>query len=192
MKRKKTMISHFKFTKQDMDGLCIIEPFFCNDERGFFSKSYEKDLFLENGISTDIQEEFESLSKKGVIRGLHFQSKNPQSKMVKVLSGEIYDVALDLRKDSETFGQWRGYYLSGENMKTLYVPSGFAHGFLTISDTAHVSYRCTGKYLKDYDAGIRWDDPDIGICWPYDRVKDIIVSERDKGLISFREYKNAK
>lgn len=185
------MITQFNFEPLEIEGTYLITPFFCDDERGYFSKSYEKNVFMEIGIVTEIQEEFESLSKKGVIRGMHFQSVDPQSKLIKTLYGEIYDVIVDLRKDSKTYGKWMGVYLNDIDKKALYVPSGFAHGFLTISETALVSYRCTGKYLKEYDTGIRWDDPDIGIKWPYDKVQNIIVSERDKELMSFREFKNA-
>jgi len=184
------MLKNFSFEKLDIEGAVIINPFLCEDERGFFSKSYEKDVFLEAGISTDIQEEFESLSKRGVIRGIHFQTSKPQSKIVKVLSGEIFDVAIDLRKDSKTYGQWRGVYLNDENMKSFYVPPGCAHGFLTISEHALVSYRCTGKYIKEHDAGIKWDDKDLAIEWPLHLVDNITVSERDNDLQSFKEYEN--
>lgn len=181
----------FSFERLDIEGLVVINPFCTYDERGYFAKSYEKDIYKENGIDTDIQEEFESLSKKGVIRGLHFQSKEPQSKIIKVLYGEIFDVAVDLRNDSATYGKWAGITLSADNKKALYVPSGFAHGFLTLSETSLVSYRCTGRYLKDYDTGIRWDDKDIAIDWPTHLVEEIIVSKRDVLLGSFEEFKNA-
>lgn len=180
----------FSFEKIDLEGIVVINPFCVEDERGFFSKSYEKDIFKDNGIDTDIQEEFESLSKKGVIRGLHFQSKEPQSKIIKVLHGEVFDVAVDLRIDSKTFGQWRGVYLSDQNKKALYVPGGFAHGFMSLSENSLVSYRCTGKYLKDYDTGIKWDDKEIAIEWPIHLVDDVMISKRDQSLRSFKEYKN--
>jgi len=184
------MQKEFSFEKLDIEGLMIINPFFCEDNRGFFSKSFEKDIFFKAGLDINIQEEFESLSKKGVIRGLHFQTKESQSKIVKALSGEIYDVAVDLRKDSKTYGQWRGVFLSESNKKSLYVPGGCAHGFLTVSEFALVSYRCTGKYFKEYDTGIKWNDSDIAIDWPKNMVGDIIVSERDRELQSFKEFEN--
>lgn len=184
------MYENFSFEKLDIDDMFIINPFFCEDERGFFSKSYEKDVFLEAGISTNIQEEFESSSKRGVIRGMHFQTFQPQSKIVKVLFGEIFDVAIDLRKNSKTYGQSRGVYLNDKNMKSFYIPPGCAHGFLTLSDNALVSYRCTGKYIKEHDAGIKWDDKDLAIEWPLHLVENIIISDRDNNLQSFKEYEN--
>ncbi|KTE92006.1 dTDP-4-dehydrorhamnose 3,5-epimerase [Desulfitobacterium hafniense] len=184
-------MGQFLFTDTKLEGLKVIEPFLVEDNRGFFLKSYEKDIFAENGVDTDIFEHFESYSVKGVIRGLHFQSQKPQAKLVRALAGEIFDVAVDLRPESSTLGQWEGAYLSAENHKALYIPEGFAHGFLVISENALVSYLCSGKYLKEYDTGIRWDDPKIGIEWPVRQVKDIIISEKDKTLQYYKEYLNS-
>lgn len=178
----------FSFEQLDLPDLFLIEPFFIEDERGYFSKNYEKDIFREAGILTDIQEEFESLSHRGVLRGIHFQTECPQSKIIKVLRGEIYDIAVDLRKDSSTYKQWRGVYLNEKNRKSFFIPQGFGHGFLTLSEKALVTYKCTGKYCKEKDTGVFWMDPDLGIQWPVDKVDEIRVSKRDQGLPSFKEY----
>ena len=129
-------MQNFSFEKLDLDGLCVITPFFVSDERGYFLKSYEKEIFRNNGIETDIFEAFESYSKLGVIRGLHFQTENPQSKIVRCVSGKVFDVAVDIRKNSETFGKWQGVYLDDQSNQALFIPKGFAHGFLTLSSSA--------------------------------------------------------
>jgi len=181
-------MENFSFEKMKISGLYLISPFYIEDERGYFSKNYEKEIFRQAGIETDIFEEFESFSRKGVIRGLHFQSKEPQTKIIRVVTGEIFDVAVDLRKDSETFGKWESVYLSAKDRKSFYIPGGFAHGFMVVSDTALVFYKCVGRYLKEYDTGIRWDDPDIGIKWPIKSIESPIVSDRDIGLPLLSEY----
>lgn len=172
----------FTFEKLNIEGLFIVNPFYAEDGRGYFLKSYEKEIFRKAGIETDIFEDFESWSRKNVIRGLHFQTMKPQSKLVRAVYGEIFDVAVDIRRESPTFGQWRGVHLSGENHKALFIPGGFAHGFLVLSDTALVSYKCSGQYLKECDTGIPWNDPDIGVEWPLESLENVIVSERDQGF----------
>lgn len=172
----------FHFEALDIKGLFIIQPFYMEDERGYFMKNYEKNVFAQAGIETNIFEQFETFSKKNVVRGLHYQSVEPQSKLVRVIHGEIYDVAVDIRVGSPTFKQWRGILLSSHNQKQFFIPSGFAHGFLVLSDEALVSYTVSGKYLKKYDTGIVWNDPDIGIDWPIKSDEDLIISEKDKGL----------
>lgn len=184
-----SMGSKFSFEKQKIPGLFLITPFFSKDERGYFQKNYEKEIFRTAGLETDIFEEFESLSSKNVIRGLHFQSQYPQTKIVRVVYGEIFDVAVDLRKESKTVGKWEAVCLSGENRKSFYIPAGFAHGFMVVSDKALVSYMCAGKYYKEYDAGIRWDDPDIRVKWPLRKGEEPVLSERDKGFCTLEEYR---
>ncbi len=169
----------------DMDGLKIISPCYTEDNRGYFIKSLERDALKQYGLELDIHEEFESYSKKDVIRGLHFQLKNPQIKIVKVIRGTVYDVAVDLRKGSPTFGMHFGLELSDKNHNSLWIPSGFAHGFRVLSEDAIMSYRCIGKYDRYYDTGIRWDDPDLAIKWNDNQP---IVSDKDYHLQSFKEF----
>lgn len=164
----------------------IITPFMAEDQRGYFLKSFEKDIFQQMGLNGTIQEDFESFSTQGVIRGLHFQTKNPQIKLVRAITGTIYDVIVDLRKKSPSFGKWKGVILSGENFKGLWVPAGFAHGFQVLSENALVNYKCIGKYEKGYDSGIKYNDKELNIDW---KEGNIIVSDRDNALQSFYEFK---
>ena len=175
------------FFAEDLEikGVKLITPFYREDNRGYFLKSLEKDVFREWGLCAEIYEDFESYSKKGVIRGLHFQTKNPQVKIVRAIKGTIHDVVVDLRKDSETFGKYADAILSEENHKSLWVPEGFAHGFEVLSEDAIMSYKCIGKYLAGFDTGIYWNDSDLAIEW---QTKDPIVSEKDAALMSFREF----
>lgn len=169
----------------ELDGIKIITPFYIEDERGYFLKLVEKDEYARFDIQLDIFEEFETYSKKNVIRGLHFQTVDPQGKLVSALRGKIMDVAVDLRRDSATYGKWESIILSDINHKAFWIPAGFAHGFAVLSDDALVSYKCVGKYLHDYDTGIRWDDPDIAIEW---NIPKPILSMKDKGLMSLKEF----
>ena len=180
-------MQNFKFSQLGMNGLFLIEPFFVEDERGYFLKSYEKRIFSDNGIKTDVFEAFESMSAKNVIRGLHFQTDNPQSKIIRCVSGKIFDVAIDLRKNSPTFGEWRGEFLSAENRYSMFIPAGFAHGFLSMSDKSITQYTCSGEYSKGSDTGIIFNDTDIGIEWPHADGR-YIVSERDKCLQTFENF----
>lgn len=176
------------FNIQDLSiqGVKIISPFYVEDERGSFLKSFEKDLFTKWKLDVDISETFETTSKQGVIRGLHFQTNNPQVKIVRTIQGTIRDVIVDLRKDSATFGNYIDVILSEENHQSLLVPRGFAHGFEVLSPKAVVSYVCIGKYLKEYDTGIKWNDKELNIDWKTDKP---IVSEKDSKLMSFAEFK---
>ncbi|MGI6745531.1 MAG: dTDP-4-dehydrorhamnose 3,5-epimerase [Firmicutes bacterium ADurb.Bin300] len=178
----------FKFEKLQFDGLYLISPFLAEDNRGYFLKNYEKEVFEKAGIDTDVFEAFESLSVKGVVRGLHFQTDNPQSKIVRCITGRIYDVVVDIRKDSPTFGKWAGVYLDDVSKQSVFIPKGFAHGFITLSDNAISSYICSGKYSKGTDTGVVWNDSDIGIDWPMEGIDNIIISERDSQLQSFKAY----
>ena len=173
----------FSFTKTKIPDLTIITPFFAEDHRGFFLKNFESNIFKENGIDFVVTECFESGSYQNTLRGLHFQRKNPQSKLVRAITGEIWDVAVDLRKDSPTYKQWYGQVLSKDNRKMLYIPPGFAHGFFVLSEYALVSYQCAGVYDKETDGGVLWSDTDINVTWPIPIGASPIISERDLDLL---------
>ena len=143
-------------------------------------ETYHEKEFKDAGIDVTFVQDNQSKSKKGVLRGLHFQYTNPQGKLVRVIKGEVFDVAVDLRKDSDTYGKWEGVILSEENKKQFYVPEGFAHGFLVLSDEAEFTYKCTNFYDADDEGGILWNDPEIGIEWPVDDIEDVILSDKDK------------
>ncbi|RAP50378.1 MAG: dTDP-4-dehydrorhamnose 3,5-epimerase [Methanosphaera sp. rholeuAM74] len=170
----------FNFIKTSIDGVIIIEPTVFGDERGYFMETYQKEEFAEAGLDFDFVQDNQSSSRKGVLRGLHFQYTQPQGKLVRVISGEVFDVAVDLRENSPTYGKWEGVILSSENKKQFYIPEGFAHGFVVLSDSAEFTYKCTDFYKADDEGGIKWDDPEIGIEWPIDDIDEIILSEKDK------------
>ena len=166
-----------------IDGLYVIEPTVFEDNRGFFMESYNKRDFEEIGINTDFVQDNHSKSVKGVLRGLHFQKEYPQAKLVRVIKGEVYDVAVDLRKDSKTYGKYYGVLLSEENKKQFFIPRGFAHGFLVISDEAEFVYKADDFYHPNDEGGIPYNDAKIGIDWPLEKVggaENIIQSEKDK------------
>ena len=176
------------FIDTKLAGLKIVVPFYAEDNRGYFIKAYERQLFKEARIETDIAETLESYSKRGVVRGLHFQpGESAQSKLVRVLSGEVFDVCVDIRPGSETFGEWVGEYLSGDNHKAFFIPKGFAHGFIVTSDDALMSYTCSGAYNQGGESGIFYNDPDLKIDWPLAEIT-VIQSEKDAKLQSFQEY----
>lgn len=159
--------------------LVVIEPKVFGDERGYFYEAYNKNTFHELGLDYDFVQDNQSFSRKGVLRGLHFQKQFPQAKLVRVIEGEVFDVAVDLRKDSPTFGKWYGVTLSGENKKMFMIPRGFAHGFLVLSENAVFSYKCDDFYHPNDEGGIIYNDPDIGIEWP--KVDcELTLSEKDK------------
>lgn len=176
---------NWDYKEFDISGLKLISPFYREDSRGYFLKSYESDIYNQWNIKNTLTEIFETWSEHSVIRGLHFQTKNPQAKIVRVLYGEVYDVAVDLRKGSKTFGQWKAVQLSEKNHGIFYIPEGFAHGFQVISDRALVSYQCIGKYFSEFDTGIYWKDSDLNIEWP---IKKSIISEKDNKLMSFNQF----
>ena len=149
-----------------IEGLCVIEPAVHGDARGYFMETYNEKDMKEAGIDVHFVQDNQSMSTKGVLRGLHYQWPNPQGKLVSVLEGEVYDVAVDIRRGSPTFGQWAAVMLSAENKRQFWIPEGFAHGFAVVSERAVFSYLCTAVYDKAADAGVRWDDPAIGIDWP--------------------------
>ena len=149
-----------------IQGLCVIEPRVHGDARGYFFESYSARDMAENGIDIPFVQDNQSMSRKGVLRGLHFQKRYPQTKLVRVIRGEVYDVAVDLRADSPTFGRHHGELLTAENRRQFLIPRGFAHGFLVLSDTAEFCYKCDDFYHPDDEGGIAWNDPQIGVAWP--------------------------
>jgi dTDP-4-dehydrorhamnose 3,5-epimerase len=155
-----------KIIPSHLPGVLLIEPPVFGDERGFFLVSWQREAYREAGIGEDFVQDNLSFSARGVLRGLHFQNPKPQGKLVQVLQGEVFDVAVDIRKGSPTFGQWHGEFLSAENKRQFYVPPGMAHGFLVTGETALFSYKCTDFYAPAGEGSILWNDPDIGIAWP--------------------------
>lgn len=160
-----------------IEGVVIIEPLVFKDDRGFFMETYQSKRYQKYGISRLFVQDNLSFSVQGTLRGLHFQVKHPQAKLVQVITGEIFDVAVDLRHGTPTFGKWTGAYLSDQNKRQLFIPEGFAHGFCVMSKTAHFLYKCSDFYASDDECGINWSDSDIAIDWP---VKNPIISTKDK------------
>ena len=171
-----------KVTRCEIEGLCVIEPTVFRDARGYFVETYNYNDFKAEGLDMVFVQDNQSKSSKGVLRGLHFQKTQPQGKLVRVISGEVFDVAVDLRKASRTYGKWIGVRLSAENKKQFFIPKGFAHGFVVLSDEAEFVYKCTDFYKGDDEGGILWNDPDIGIEWPIEDIgeENILLSEKDK------------
>ena len=184
------MIQKWDFQELDLKGAYLIKPFFASDERGGLVKDYNIDVFKEHGVDHELKEVFYTLSKRGVIRATHFQLIKQQAKLVRCVSGHVYDVIVDLRPDSQTYGQWRGFHLTGDNMNSLYVPEYFGHGYLVIDDSI-VSYKAGEVFYGEGDSGIMYNDPDIGIEWPFEMIggkENLIISEKDKKLMSFQDY----
>lgn len=171
--------------KTDLEGVIIVEPKVFIDSRGFFMETYNQDRYKKSINCVFVQDNL-SYSVKGTLRGLHFQIKRPQAKLVQVVTGKIFDVAVDIRLGSSTFGKWTGVYLSEKNKRQLFIPEGFAHGFCVISEAAHFLYKCSDFYFQHDEGGIIWSDPDIGIDWP---VNDPIVSGKDKQLPRLSDIK---
>ena len=172
-------------TPCDIEGLYVIEPTVFKDERGYFVETYNQNDMKEAGLDMVFVQDNQSMSTRGVLRGLHFQKQFPQGKSVRVVRGKVFDVAVDLRSDSKTYGKWFGVELSAENMKQFYIPEGFAHGFLVLSDEAEFCYKCTDFYHPGDEGGLAWNDPEIGVEWPLEEGVDLIISEKDqkwKGL----------
>lgn len=159
-------MSQIKITRVGIEGLAIIEPTVHGDDRGYFMETYNQNDMKEAGIDAVFVQDNQSMSKKGVLRGLHYQKEFPQAKLVRVIKGEVFDVAVDLRKNSKTYGKWFGMVLSEENKKQFFVPEGFAHGFLVLSDEAEFCYKVTDFYHPGDEGGIAWNDPELGIEWP--------------------------
>ena len=174
----------------DIQGLKVITPTVFGDSRGYFMETYNYNDFAEAGITEKFVQDNQSASKKGVLRGLHFQKEFPQDKIVRVVSGEVFDVAVDLRDGSDTFGKWFGVVLSAENKKQFFIPKGFAHGFLVLSDYAEFCYKCSDFYHPNDEGGIAFDDPEIGINWPIQDGVELIMSDKDKKWGGLKEYKS--
>ncbi len=177
----------FSFIKAPLEGLYIIEPTVFPDSRGSFMETYQWKEFEEAGLTMQFVQDNESYSRRGTLRGLHFQIEHPQGKLVRVTEGEVYDAVVDIRPQSPTFGKWFGLVLSGENLKQLYIPEGFAHGFLVLSEYARFLYKCTDYYYGDDQGGILWNDPEIGIEWPTEGIEEFFLSEKDERLPLFKE-----
>lgn len=181
-------MEHFKVIGTSIKDLYIIEPRIFSDHRGYFMESYSEKEFLELGLDMKFVQDNESQSERGVLRGLHFQTRYPQGKLVRVVAGAVFDVAVDLRKNSPTFGKWHGAILSGENKKQFYIPEGFAHGFLVLEDNTVFQYKCTNYYAPEYESGILWNDLDIGVKWPLEGIKKPILSLKDENQQSFKRF----
>lgn len=173
----------------EIEGLKIITPDVHGDNRGYFMETYNYNDFKEAGIDQVFVQDNQSASRRGVLRGLHFQKEFPQDKLVRVIKGEVYDAVVDLREGSRTFGKWHGVLLSEENKKQFFVPKNFAHGFLVLSDYAEFCYKCTEFYHPGDEGGLRWDDPDIGIQWPIPAGVELILAERDRKWGGIKDFK---
>lgn len=183
------MNTKFNFEKTEIEGLIKVIPFNAEDVRGRFTKDYSKEVFEANGILHNLAEVFYTTSHKGVIRALHFQRVKQQPKLVRCICGHVWDVVVDLRKDSPTFKKWLAFDLTGENNVEVLVPAGCAHGYLVLEHSV-VSYKCAEKFYGEYDDGIMWNDPDIGVEWPLDKIggeQNLILAEKDKNLQSFAQ-----
>lgn len=183
-------MGNFNFIKTEIDGMFIVESTVFGDDRGYFLETYHYDEFKKAGIDAVFVQDNQSKSKRGVLRGLHFQTKRPQGKLVRVIKGEVFDVGVDLRKNSPTFGKWVGAVLSDENKRQLYIPAGFAHGFLVLSDEAEFVYKCTDFYDPENEGGIIYNDPNININWPISDDMEILLSQKDRALPSLKSFQN--
>lgn len=181
----------FVFHETEIPGLLIIQPHMFPDERGLYKKNYEKYSFAEHGVYCEFTESSNLYSKKGSLRGLHYQTINSQAKLIHVIRGALFDVALDLRADSPTFGKYKAELLDEDNQIIEFIPEGFAHGFISLRDDTIFSYQCSGKYVPEACGGIRWNDPTLNIPWPLEEygIKQIIATEKDRNWPTFEEYK---
>ena len=177
----------FKFIETGIEGMFVVEPTVFEDNRGYFMETYQENEFKEAGHDLTFVQDNQSKSTKGVLRGLHLQLNHPQGKLVRVIKGKVFDVGVDLRGDSPTYGKWHGEILSEENKRQLFIPPKFAHGFLVLSDEAEFLYKCTEFYHGEDESGIIWNDADIAIEWPLDEIDEIILSDKDKELKTLEE-----
>lgn len=171
---------NFTFTETSIEDVLIVDVTAYGDERGYFVETYKRPDFVAGGIGAEFVQDNQSSSTRGVLRGLHFQIEHPQSKLVRVVSGEVFDVAVDLRPGSVTYGKWEGVVLSAENRRQFFVPRGFAHGFLVLSDVAEFCYKCDDVYHPNDEGGLMWNDPEIGIAWPIPEGMELVLSEKDQ------------
>jgi dTDP-4-dehydrorhamnose 3,5-epimerase len=176
-----------EFDATPLPGVVVVRPRVFEDDRGFFMETWRANSFADAGIDLNFVQENFSRSVHGTLRGLHYQIQQPQGKLVRVVLGEVFDVAVDIRRSSPKFGHWFGVTLSDQNRKALWVPPGFAHGFLVLSDTAEFEYKCTDYYAPEYERSLRWDDPDIGIDWPIGQSETPILSAKDEGGIALKD-----
>ncbi len=176
-----------KCEKTRIPDVVLITPKVFSDQRGFFMETWQQRAFADAGLDAQFVQDNHSCSARGTLRGLHYQIMQPQGKLTRVIQGEVFDVAVDLRKSSATFGQWVGEHLSAENKRQLWVPPGFAHGFLVLSEEAQFLYKCTDDYAPDFERTLRWDDPDIGIEWPISVGEEPLLSDKDKAGIALPE-----
>jgi dTDP-4-dehydrorhamnose 3,5-epimerase len=170
-----------------LPGLKLLEPRVFNDDRGFFLESWNARAFAAVGIDASFVQDNHSRSAKGVLRGLHYQIESPQGKLVRVVAGAVFDVAVDLRRSSETFGRWVGYELSADNKRQVWIPPGFAHGFLSLQDGTELLYKCTDFYLAQAERSLLWNDPEIGIAWPLNDIAAPLLSDKDAAAKPLRE-----
>lgn len=178
----------FTFIKTPIDNMFVIDPTVYGDARGYFMETYNANEFKAAGLDMTFVQDNQSKSKKGVLRGLHYQTHSPQGKLVRVIRGEVFDVGVDLRPQSQTFGKWYGERLSAANKRQLYIPEGFAHGFLVLSEEAEFVYKCTRFYDPSGEGGLRWNDPEIAVEWPLENIRDILLSDKDKVQPFFKDY----
>jgi len=176
-----------KFISTEIPGVIIVEPDVFGDHRGFFMESWHAEKFVEAGIDEQFVQDNHSRSNQGILRGLHYQIEQPQGKLVRVLSGEVFDVAVDLRRDSPTFGKWFGMTLNDIDKKMLWVSPGFAHGFYVVSEQADFFYKCTELYAPEHERAIRWDDPDLAIDWPIASGQEPVLAPKDAAAKSFKD-----
>ena len=180
-------MSSIKVMNCEIEGLYVVEPAVFGDSRGYFMETYNQNDMYEVGLDMVFVQDNQSMSRQGVLRGLHYQKQHPQGKLVRVISGEVYDVAVDLRPNSKTYGKWYGLILSAENKKQLYIPENFAHGFYVLSKTAEFCYKVTDFYHANDEGGIRWNDPDIGVKWPLLKEIPVLLSDKDAKQPFFHE-----
>ena len=176
----------------EIEGLKVITPTVFGDERGYFMETYNYNDYAAAGIDMEFVQDNQSMSKRGVLRGLHFQINYPQDKLVRVTRGKVFDVAVDLREGSATYGKWFGVLLSDENKKQFFIPKNFAHGFLVLSDVAEFVYKCTDFYHPNDEGGLAWNDPEIGVAWPIEEGIELTISEKDQKWEGIRSYKKSK
>lgn len=181
----------FRFENTKIEGLKIITPHMYPDDRGLYKKYYEKNIFAENGITCEFTESSDLYSKKGALRGLHYQTENSQAKLIHVIKGKLFDVAVDLRAGSDTFGQYHAELVDAEQHKAVFIPEGFAHGFISLTEDTIFSYQCSGSYVPEACGGILWNDPDLNIPWPLEEygIDKVIATEKDQNWPTLKEYK---
>ena len=176
-----------QITDTNLDAVKVVVPNVFGDERGFFMESWNRQTFEDNGLSSSFVQDNHSRSSQGVLRGMHYQVKHPQGKLVRVTRGEVFDVAVDMRRSSPQFGQWAGVLLSESNKKQLWVPEGFAHGFYVVSDTADFQYKCTDYYHPEFERSLKWDDPEVGIEWPIADASEPLLAPKDSAGLALSQ-----